>query len=75
MAYAFGLEFPKENCGDVHFLIWASNVAVYGSFAHRPSYVAPIQFFSTVIMLYMFLGQQSMRIIMVLFNCIFGKYK
>ena len=26
-------------------------------------------------MLYMFLGQKSLRIIMVMFNCIFGKYK
>ena len=73
--YAFGVEFHKDASGAVPFLIWASIVAGCGSFTHKPFHVAILHLCSNANMLYMFLGQKSLRIIMVLFNCIFGKYK
>ena len=36
VAYAFGVDFHKENCGAVHLRFWASKLWWCGNFAHRP---------------------------------------
>ena len=56
-------------------MIWVSNNSGCGSFAHKPLLGTTFFLCSYAHVLHMFLVQKSVPNIVVLSNCIFGKYK